>query len=113
MLLDQPDTIAVLQKADPGDPGIVDLIVQVKLIDSNISTVSHFQSIVHTDLICPTSCQIEELLHIGLGLEKDHSKSLYIALKTFSDKLKNLWMQAWADVSHREKQSFVSYDSIS
>lgn len=43
--------ITVLQKADPGDPGITDIIQQVKQIDPNISTVSHFQSLVHTDLI--------------------------------------------------------------
>jgi hypothetical protein len=114
LLLDQPSTIAVLQKADPGDPGITDLIQQVKQIDPNISTVSHFQAMVHADLICTLSRQIEGLLNTGLGLAKDYrGKPLYIALKTFSGKLKDLRKLARADASHHDKRSFVSYDCIS
>ena len=114
MLLDQPSNIAILQKADdPGDLDIADLLQKVNLINPSIITVSHFQAMVHADLISPTSCQIEGLLNLGLGLSKDYpQKPLYIALKTFSDKLRNLCKLARADASHRDKRSFVSFDCI-
>ena len=102
-----------MEKAHPGDIGINDLVEQAKQIDSKVDTVCHLQVIVDADLISPTSCQIESLLNIGLGLEKDNrEKPLYIALKTFSKKLKNLRSQARADVSHHDKRNFVSYDCI-
>jgi len=49
----------------------------------------------HADLTSHTAClttrQIEGLLNTGLGLAKDdRGKPLYIALKTFSDKLQLL-----------------------
>ena len=60
------------------------------------------------------SCQIEEIINLGLGLAKDHrQKPVYTALKTFTDKLKELRKQARGDASHRDKRSFVSYDSFS
>ena len=60
------------------------------------------------------SCQIEEIINLGLGLAKDHrQKPVYTALKTFTDKHKELRKQAWGDASHSDKQIFVSYDSFS
>jgi hypothetical protein len=48
-LLNQPSTITVLQKADPSDPGIADLIQQINQIDPKINNVSHFQVMVQAD----------------------------------------------------------------
>ena len=60
------------------------------------------------------SCQIEEIINLGLGLAKDHcQKPVYTALKTFADKPKELQKQPRGDASHRDKWSFVSYDSFS
>jgi hypothetical protein len=54
LLLDQPNTIAALEKADPGDPGIADLIQQAKEINPSLSTVGHFQAMSYGDLTTTT-----------------------------------------------------------
>ena len=110
-LLDQPNTISVLQNADANDHHIANLVQEVKRIDSKISTVSQFLLLF---LLMSTSFQIEGLLNVGLGIEKDNRQGqLYIALKTLSDKLKSLRKQTRADASHQAKRSFVSYRFVS